>query len=80
MLQNGLRHDRFDKKVDQVQEIKPGTIVVAKANGDLQVERFADDPARRQVVLLNEFIFRVEMIPIYMLSAKCLGHCSCQMS
>ena len=36
----------FDKKVDQVQEIKPGTIVVAKANGDLQVERFADDPAR----------------------------------
>ena len=37
----------FDKEVDEVNEIKPGTMVVVRANGTLEIERFADDPARQ---------------------------------
>ena len=37
----------FEKKIDEVEEIKPGTLVLAKANGEVEVERFADDPARQ---------------------------------
>ena len=47
----------FDKKVDQVKQIKPGTIVVAKANGDLEVERFADDPARETACSFERIYF-----------------------
>ena len=36
----------FNKKASEVEEIKPGTILVAKASGELEIERFADDPAR----------------------------------
>ena len=37
----------FDKEVDEVNEIKPGTMVVVRANGTLEIDRFADDPARQ---------------------------------
>ena len=37
----------FEKEAEQVQEIKPGTILVVRANGATEIERFADDPARQ---------------------------------
>ncbi|MEG3605027.1 MAG: amidophosphoribosyltransferase [Verrucomicrobiota bacterium] len=37
----------FDKEAEEIDEIKPGTIVVARASGEVIVERFADDPARQ---------------------------------
>ena len=59
----------FEKKIDQVKEIKPGTIV-AKANGDLEVERFADDPARKRDVRSRGYTFPVETIPTFMPVAR----------
>ena len=35
----------FDKEADEVEEIKPGTIIVIRANGSTGIESFADDPA-----------------------------------
>ena len=63
----------FDKKVDQVQEIKPGTIVVAKANGDLQVERFADDPARETGCSFERIYFSRGNDPDIYAERKMLG-------
>ena len=37
----------FGKEMNEISEIKPGTIVVIRASGEVQVKRFADDPARR---------------------------------
>ena len=37
----------FEKEAEQVQEIKPGIILVVRANGATEIERFADDPARQ---------------------------------
>ena len=37
----------FDKEADEVEEIKPGTIIVIRANGSTEMESFADDPARQ---------------------------------
>lgn len=36
----------FDKEVDEISEITPGTILVIRASGKIEVERFADDPGR----------------------------------
>ena len=63
----------FDKKVDQVQEIKPGTIVVVKANGDLQVERFADDPARQTGCSFERIYFSRGNDPDIYAERKMLG-------
>ena len=37
----------FGKEMNEISEIKPGTIVLIRASGEVQVKRFADDPARR---------------------------------
>lgn len=63
----------FDKKVDQVHEIKPGTIVVAKANGDLQIERFADDPARETGCSFERIYFSRGNDPDIYAERKMLG-------
>ena len=63
----------FDKKVDEVQEIKPGTIVVAKANGEVQVERFADDPARQTGCSFERIYFSRGNDPDIYAERKMLG-------
>ncbi len=37
----------FGKEMNEISEIKPGTIVVIRSSGEVEVKRFADDPARR---------------------------------
>jgi len=37
----------FDKEADEVEEIKPGTIIVIRANGSTEMKSFSDDPARQ---------------------------------
>ena len=63
----------FDKKADQVEEIKPGTIVVAKANGELDVERFADDPARETACSFERIYFSRGNDPDIYAERKMLG-------
>ena len=63
----------FNKKVDQVKEIKPGTIVVAKANGDVQIERFADDPAQETACSFERIYFSRGNDPDIYAERKMLG-------
>ncbi len=37
----------FDKEAEEIEEIKAGSIVVVRADGSVEVESFADDPARQ---------------------------------
>ena len=62
----------FNKKASDVEEIKPGTILVAKASGELEIERFADDPARETGCSFERIYFSREMILIFIRSVKCL--------
>ena len=63
----------FEKKIDQVVEIKPGTIVVAKANGDLKVDRFADDPVRQAGCSFERIYFSRGNDPDIYAERKTLG-------
>jgi amidophosphoribosyltransferase len=63
----------FEKKIDQVVEIKPGTIVVAKANGDLKIDRFADDPARKAGCSFERIYFSRGNDPDIYAERKTLG-------
>jgi amidophosphoribosyltransferase len=63
----------FEKKIDQVVEIKPGTIVVAKANGDLKIDRFADDPARKAGCSFERIYFSRGNDPDIYAERKALG-------
>ena len=36
----------FDKEINEVHEILPGTIVVVQASGEVKINRYADDPGR----------------------------------
>jgi len=63
----------FEKKIDEVKEIKPGTIVVAKANGELAVERFADDPARETGCSFERIYFSRGNDPDIYAERKTLG-------
>ena len=63
----------FDKKADQVEEIKPGTIVVAKANGNVEIERFADDPARETACSFERIYFSRGNDPDIYAERKMLG-------
>ena len=63
----------FDKKADEVEEIKPGTIVVAKANGECEVERFADDPARQTGCSFERIYFSRGNDPDIYAERKMLG-------
>ena len=55
----------FDKKIEEVSEIEPGSIVVFDPMVRVVTERFAEDPAEEQPVHLKEFIFPGEMILIF---------------
>jgi amidophosphoribosyltransferase len=63
----------FEKKIDEVKEIKPGTIVVAKANGELAVERFADEPARETGCSFERIYFSRGNDPDIYAERKTLG-------
>jgi amidophosphoribosyltransferase len=63
----------FEKKIEEVNEIKPGTIVVAKANGDLSIERFADDPARETGCSFERIYFSRGNDPDIYAERKTLG-------
>ncbi len=63
----------FDKKIDEVKEIKPGSIVVAKANGELAIERFADDPARETGCSFERIYFSRGNDPDIYAERKTLG-------
>ncbi len=63
----------FEKKIDEVKEIKPGTIIVAKANGELEVERFADDPARETGCSFERIYFSRGNDPDIYAERKTLG-------
>ena len=54
----------FEKKMDEVSEIDPGSTVI-RANGEVIKERFAEDPARRTACSLKESISPVAMIPTF---------------
>ena len=45
---------------------------MAKASGELEIERFVDDQQEKHDVHLKEFIFPGEMILIFIRSVKCL--------
>ena len=34
----------FDKEIDDVHQVQPGTILVVRANGEVTIKRYADDP------------------------------------
>jgi amidophosphoribosyltransferase len=63
----------FEKKVEQISEIKPGTIVVAKANGELLVDRFADDPAQEKGCSFERIYFSRGNDPDIYAERKTLG-------
>ncbi|MEC7628318.1 MAG: amidophosphoribosyltransferase, partial [Verrucomicrobiota bacterium] len=47
----------FDKEAEEINEIKPGTIVVVRASGEVIVERFADAPARQTAGTFERIYF-----------------------
>ena len=63
----------FNKKVDEVSEIDPGTILVARANGELEIERFAEDPARRTSCSFERIYFSRGNDPDIYAERKTLG-------
>ncbi|MEC9123176.1 MAG: amidophosphoribosyltransferase, partial [Verrucomicrobiota bacterium] len=63
----------FEKKIDQVSEIKPGTIVVAKANGELEIDRCADDPAQETGCSFERIYFSRGNDPDIYAERKTLG-------
>tara|TARA_B100001093_G_C26830913_1_gene1016065 strand:- start:33 stop:1952 length:1920 start_codon:yes stop_codon:yes gene_type:complete len=63
----------FDKEVDEISEIKPGTILVVRANGKLEVERFAEDPARQSGCSFERIYFSRGNDPDIYSERKTLG-------
>ena len=63
----------FGKEAEEISEIKPGTIVVVKASGELKVERFADDPARQTSCSFERIYFSRGNDPDIYAERKMLG-------
>ena len=63
----------FDKEADEIDEIKPGTIVVVRASGEVIVERFADDPARQTGCSFERIYFSRGNDPDIYAERKTLG-------
>ena len=59
--------------MDEVSEIDPGTILVARANGELEIERFAEDPARRTSCSFERIYFSRGNDPDIYAERKTLG-------
>tara|TARA_A100001015_G_scaffold216390_1_gene243013 strand:+ start:1222 stop:3141 length:1920 start_codon:yes stop_codon:yes gene_type:complete len=63
----------FNKEVDEISEIKPGTILIVRATGKLEVERFADDPARQTGCSFERIYFSRGNDPDIYAERKTLG-------
>ena len=63
----------FDKEAEEISEIKPGTIVVIRASGEVIVERFADDPARQTGCSFERIYFSRGNDPDIYAERKTLG-------
>jgi amidophosphoribosyltransferase len=63
----------FNKEAGEVNEIKPGTIVVVRANGSVEIERFADDPARQAGCSFERIYFSRGNDPDIYAERKTLG-------
>ena len=63
----------FDKEAEEIDEIKPATIVVARASGEVIVERFADDPARQTGCSFERIYFSRGNDPDIYAERKTLG-------
>ena len=63
----------FDKEAEEIDEIKPGTIVVARASGEVIGERFADDPARQTGCSFERIYFSRGNDPDIYAERKTLG-------
>ena len=63
----------FDKKIEEVSEIEPGSIVVIRSNGEVVTERFAEDPARRTACSFERIYFSRGNDPDIYAERKTLG-------
>ena len=63
----------FEKKMEEISEIDPGSILVIRANGDVINERFADDPARRTACSFERIYFSRGNDPDIYAERKTLG-------
>ena len=63
----------FEKKMDEVSEIDPGSILVIRSNGEVIKERFAEDPARRTSCSFERIYFSRGNDPDIYAERKTLG-------
>ena len=63
----------FDKKIEDVSEIEPGSIVVIRSNGEVVTKRFAEDPARRTACSFERIYFSRGNDPDIYAERKSLG-------
>jgi amidophosphoribosyltransferase len=63
----------FDKKMEEVSEIDPGTILVIRSNGEVIKERFAEDPVRRTACSFERIYFSRGNDPDIYAERKTLG-------
>ena len=63
----------FEKKMEEISEIDPGSILVIRANGDVINERFADYPARRTACSFERIYFSRGNDPDIYAERKTLG-------
>jgi amidophosphoribosyltransferase len=63
----------FEKKMDEVSEIDPGSILVIRSNGEVINERFAEDPARRTSCSFERIYFSRGNDPDIYAERKTLG-------
>ena len=63
----------FDKEATEIEEIKPGTIIVVRAKGTVEIERFADDPARQAGCSFERIYFSRGNDPDIYAERKTLG-------
>ena len=63
----------FEKSMDEVSELDPGSILVIRANGEVVKERFADDPARRSACSFERIYFSRGNDPDIYAERKTLG-------
>ncbi len=47
----------FDKELEDVQEVQPGSIVVVRANGEVTIDRYAEDPGHQSACSFERIYF-----------------------
>ena len=63
----------FNKKMEEVSELDPGSILVIRSNGEVIKERFAEDPARRTACSFERIYFSRGNDPDIYAERKTLG-------